>query len=280
MDRKRFEGYLLVTDMDGTLLNAQKEISKENLAAIERFVAQGGLFTVATGRIVEPAGYFVKQLPVNTPAILYNGAVIYDYSREEAIWQSELPDAGKAALQQVVEAFPGIGAEIYVQGEPYPYVLRENEWTARHRQIERFPYQPIDDVTKVPPDWLKVLFAWEPERLDQTSEAIVRLTEAAQIEWVRSDDRYFEMLARGATKGHALELLTDKIGIAMERCVAIGDHLNDLEMIRRAGIGVAVENAHPLLIEAANRKGKHHQEHAVADVIEWLEAQAEAEARS
>ncbi|SDC78168.1 hypothetical protein SAMN02799630_01471 [Paenibacillus sp. UNCCL117] len=272
-----FAGYLLVTDMDGTLLDKGKEISRENQEAIERFVRLGGRFTVATGRIVGPAGHFVRQLPVNAPAILYNGAMIYDYGRAEPLHQTTLPKAGAEALRDVLEAFPGIGAEVYVQGEPYPYTIRDNAMTARHRSIEQFPLQAAREVTDIPANWLKILFAWEPAELDTASESMVELTRHAGIEWVRSDDRYFEMLPQGATKGDALELLLGLAGVKPGKCIAMGDHLNDLEMIRRAGIGVAVGNAHPLLLEAADHVCKPHTEHAVADVIDWLEQRIRAE---
>ncbi|MEK8129835.1 Cof-type HAD-IIB family hydrolase [Paenibacillus filicis] len=276
-DKPIFEGYALVTDMDGTLLDKQKEISPDNLAAIHRFVSEGGRFTVATGRIVEPAGYFARQLPVNLPAILYNGAMIYDYEREEPLHQTLLPRAAEQALQRVLEAFPEIGAEIYVQGEPYPYTIRDNAMTARHRGIENFPLQAVDEVKSIPADWLKILFAWEPVLLDQASDEMVRLSSGTGVEWVRSDGRYFEMLPQGATKGDALEQLLALTGLELDKCVAMGDHLNDLEMIRRAGMGVAVGNAHPLLLEAADHVCKSHTEHAVADVIGWLEQRIRSE---
>ncbi|WP_281887944.1 Cof-type HAD-IIB family hydrolase [Paenibacillus sp. YYML68] len=272
MEKRMFEGYILVTDMDGTLLSKKKEISPENAEAIQRFVDLGGTFTIATGRIVEPAGLFARQLPVNAPAILYNGAVIYDYSKEQVVWESILPASGKGALQRVIETFPEIGCEIYVQGEQYPYTIQDNSMTQRHRNIEKFPYQPVTSILEVPEQWLKVLFAWEPDKMDAASEQIVALTAGSDVDWVRSDDRYFEMLPVNSTKGHALERVLDMLGIPKERCVAMGDHLNDLEMIRRAGIGVAVSNAHSLLIESADHVCKHHDEHAVADVIRFLEA--------
>ncbi|WP_088833006.1 Cof-type HAD-IIB family hydrolase [Paenibacillus tyrfis] len=273
MKDRRFEGYLLVTDMNGTLLDSAKQISGENRAAIERFTSLGGRFTLATGRIAGSVRPFVEQLPVNTPAILYNGAVIHDFSRGEAIWERTLSASAKEAVGRVLERFPGIGAELYVRGGAAPYVLQENETTERHRAVEKFPLLRLNSYDDVSEPWIKLLFAWEPSLLDEAVPEIVRLTAGTEVDWVRSDDKYFEMLAPEATKGHALERLAAELGIPMERCIALGDHLNDLEMIRRAGIGIAVANAHPELLDAAKRHGKHHNEHAIADVIEWLEEQ-------
>ena len=68
----------LFTDIDGTLLNSQKEISQENIDSIHKLVEQGGHFSVATGRCAEITFPFVDNLPINAPAILFNGAAVYD----------------------------------------------------------------------------------------------------------------------------------------------------------------------------------------------------------
>ncbi|CAG7622096.1 Cof-type HAD-IIB family hydrolase [Paenibacillus allorhizosphaerae] len=268
-----FEGCLLVTDMDGTLLDRDKKISLENREAIERFVAQGGLFTIATGRIAVSARPYVEQLPVGAPAILYNGAVIYDFAQGERTWSKNLPASAKEVVERVIRRFPGIGVEVYETTNDYPTIAQNNEITLRHQQIESVPFQKADRLELVPEPWIKVLFAWEPERIDEVSAAVGELTGDADVLWVRSDDKYLELLSSGASKGHALERLMQQLGISRDRCLAMGDHLNDLEMIRRAGVGVAVANAHPELLGAAVHCCKHHEEHAVADAIGWWEAQ-------
>ncbi|TVY06732.1 Cof-type HAD-IIB family hydrolase [Paenibacillus cremeus] len=276
MDQKVFSGCLLVTDLDGTLLGSDKQISKENLAAIERFVEEGGLFTIATGRITASARRYVEQLPVKAPAILYNGAVVYDYERDETVWAKELPESVIGVMERAMQRFPELGVEIYEENGDSPYIVRENETTLRHRAIERFPEKAAPDYTTLSKPWMKVLFAWEPKRLDEVAAVAEELKGTADVIWVRSDDKYLELLPAGASKGHALEQLAAQLGIHSEHCVAMGDHLNDLEMIRRAGIGIAVANAHPDLLQEANHCCKHHNDHAVADVIAWWEEKRSA----
>ncbi|CAG7604703.1 5-amino-6-(5-phospho-D-ribitylamino)uracil phosphatase YcsE [Paenibacillus solanacearum] len=279
MDRI-FEGCLLVTDMDGTLLDRDKKISPENREAIARFVAQGGLFTIATGRIAASARSYVEQLPVGVPAILYNGAVIYDFDRNERTWTRALPESALEVVERTVRRFPGIGVEIYEAAKEYPTIAQENEMTAQHQQIESMPFQKADRPGLVAQPWIKVLFAWEPARIDEVAAAVEELTGNADVLWVRSDDKYIELLSTGASKGHALERLMQQLGISRDCCLAMGDHLNDLEMIRRAGVGVAVANAHPELLGAAVHCCKHHQDHAVADAIAWWEARRRSEIRT
>lgn len=268
MNKQRFEGYLLVTDMDGTLLNSGKIISPENKQAIEMFVEHGGLFTLATGRITSSVQRFAEQLPLNAPAILYNGAVIHDFAKGVDIWQRTLVPSAGAVLSRVMERFPEVGVEIYCGSEPY--FIRENETTDYHRRMEKFTRPVLESFESLKDPWFKVLLAWTPERLDEV-ERFTAETEDEDVIWVRSDEKYLELLPSDATKGHALEHLVQLMGIEMSKCIAMGDNLNDLEMIRRAGVGVAVANAHEILLSASDRSCCHHEEHAVADVIAWLD---------
>ncbi|MCZ8511341.1 Cof-type HAD-IIB family hydrolase [Paenibacillus filicis] len=269
MESQLFSGYLLVTDMDGTLLGADKSISPDNLAAIERFTAQGGRFTLATGRIASSVRRYAEQLPLGAPAILCNGAMIYDFASGETVWERMLPVSdAEGIIQRMLSLYPQIGVEIYPKGWDVPFFRNENEVTQRHERMEKFRRR-ADSAPAEP--WIKVLFAWEPARLDAITPHLQELTGSAEVEWIRSDDKYLELLAKDSTKGHALEALTRRLGMDPAKSIAMGDHLNDLEMIRRAGVGVAVANAHPELRAAAGHHAKHHEEHAVADVIEWLE---------
>ena len=85
--KKIFDGYTLVSDMDGTLINSNKEISKENLDAIKYFVNNGGKFTVATGRMVASVECFLDRLNLDLPAILHNGGKIYDYNNKKVVYE-------------------------------------------------------------------------------------------------------------------------------------------------------------------------------------------------
>lgn len=275
MDNKRLAGYMLVTDMDGTLLNSSKQISEENRSAIERFVAQGGIFTLATGRIASSVKRFADVLPLGAPAIIYNGAIIYDFATEKPVWRRTLnKHEVQPALERVMERFPELGVEIYTGEEPH--FLSENSMTDHHRRMEHFNRPITSDMNDLKDPWFKVLTAWDPAKLDEVQA--YAMEHEAQLTWVRSDDKYLEILPDQATKGHALEHLIELMGIEPSKCIAMGDHLNDYEMIKRAGIGIAVANAHESLFEVSNRSCCHHNEHALADVIGWLEREVSASA--
>ena len=91
------ENTMLITDLDGTLLPASKEISVADAAAISQFRAKGGKFAIATGRTLQAAQRYLKKLQPNIPVILFNGAAIYDPVAEKWLYTGELPPEAAAS---------------------------------------------------------------------------------------------------------------------------------------------------------------------------------------
>ena len=104
----KFGDILLVSDFDRTLTNKEDEIPQANLDAIADFMREGGAFTVATGQSVEAHGKRYNRVPMNAPCIVFNGSVLYDFERKEALDITELPpDAGKLA-EELAASFPNV----------------------------------------------------------------------------------------------------------------------------------------------------------------------------
>lgn len=260
------QGLLLVTDMDGTMLTTDKQISNENLEAIKRFRELGGRFTIATGRSIPSLEHYVHLLDLDTPVILYNGGTIYDYGRREILWHSLLKEETRAYVRDVYERFPQVGIEILLGDQIY--VVRKNEVVHRHLETERLPYN-MTTVDEAPKGWFKVLFALEPELMDEF-EAYMLSQNYDDVCFVRSFTHYFEMLPIGCSKGGALHHLAEVTDTPIEKVVAIGDYYNDYEMIQNAGVGVAVENAPDELKQIANLVVCDNDHHAIADLVETL----------
>ena len=266
MRRLPFEGRLLVCDMDGTLLNSKSKVSKENKEALERFVEGGGLFTVATGRMEISVIPYLSDLPVNVPAILYNGAAIYDFGKNKILWEDNLQPGVINPIKQVIERFPGIGVEFFHGGRAY--FVKQNEFTEAHMIRENFK-PVITEVDEVPLPWFKSILAWDPKKLREVEEFLNGFHEP--FTQVYSEPQFLELLNLNASKGNALKVLTQMLGISKSSVIAMGDNLNDVELIREADIGIAVENAHSRLKAIADICCAHHDRNAVSEVIEWLE---------
>ncbi len=266
MRRLPFEGRLLVCDMDGTLLNSNSLVSSENKAALKRFVEGGGLFTVATGRMEQSVMRYLSDLPINVPAIVYNGAAIYDFKTGRLLWEDNLSSAVVGPVEKVMERFPGIGVEFFHGGRTY--MVTENEYTVAHMLREKI--QPvITKIEDIPQPWQKIIFAWDPEKLKPVEEYLKDFDEPFRT--VYSEPYFLELLNTNTSKGQALKVLTGMLGLADACVIAMGDNLNDVELIEEAHVGIAVENAHGKVKAAADVCCTHHDRHAVSEVIEWLE---------
>ncbi len=234
----KFSGKLFVSDMDATLLDSEHRISDENREAIEYFISEGGRFTVATGRMVPAVEAYFDRFRINAPALLHNGAKIYDFERGRAVFEKYIEEERKQAIRRVHDEIPEIGLEVY--SEEKVYVYRECCETARFKtRSYEVCYTLPDEVWSKP--WIKVLLIGERELLDKY-EPIYRAEYDSGF-CVRSGSRYLDVVANGVSKGLALERLMKMLGIRREAVYAAGDNMNDIDMLRRAGTACAVANA-------------------------------------
>ena len=261
-----FQGTLLVCDMDGTLLNSEHKISLENKEAIRRFVDGGGMFTVATGRRSGGVAEVVKGLPMNLPVILLNGSQIYDLGRDCSLENFFIREDLSPLLKSIKAAFPDVGIEVFI--EEGIAVVNDNQQVDFHRKLE--PILPgIIEIDDLPQPWFKVIFAGDNDRLLEVEDHLRAFSGTWRA--VFSAVIFLEILDREASKGNSIKKMVELLSLDVKRIVTMGDNMNDLEMIQIADHGVAVENANDRLKEAADFCVGHHDDHAVAQVIEMLE---------
>lgn len=261
----KFDGKLLVSDMDATLLNSVSEISAANREAIEYFMSEGGRFTVASGRMVHAVRFYFDQMRINAPAVLYNGAKLYDYGSEKTVHEEFIEDWRKPALKRVYENHPEFGLEVY-SGE-IAYVYR------RCFETERFLTKPYKVVYEMPDEvwdmpWTKALIIGRREDLDGF-EPIYRARYDKGLS-VRSGDHYLDLVSSAASKGAGVRRLAALLGIERENIYAAGDNMNDIDMLRAAGHAYAVANAEPAVKAAADEIVPGCDEDAIAYIIESL----------
>ncbi len=258
------ENTMLITDLDGTLLPASKEISVADAAAISQFRAKGGKFAIATGRTLQAAQRYLKKLHPNIPVILFNGAAIYDPVAEKWLYTEELPLEAAAITRQVLEAFPDVSAEILRTDGTY--VSRMTPYEKEHLEICQV--EPILAMPEeIPHGWLKVLFAIAPERMPDLI-AYFQEQNWTCADFVQSEARFYEMLPKGVTKGSALRRYRTICGAEGWHIVAAGDFDNDLDMLRVADTSACPSNAQPCIKEIANIQLMHScEENAIAELI-------------
>lgn len=259
---------VIVSDMDGTLLNSEKKITPENLKAIEKFRAMGGHFTVATGRTIQSFEPYAEMLKIDMPLIMYNGAMIYDYTKNKMLYSVYLPECAKKISLEIVRNFENIGGEILKADGTY--VFKNNEFEDMHTKVCGVNAE-FCELENMPPDkWLKVLFAASPENLQKLVDFINK-KRYNEVSFVKSSDIFYEMLEPSSTKGSALKIYRSLDGMQNFKFISIGDYNNDLEMIQEADIGAVPSNAQPEVKKAAGiLLGNSCDEDAVAELIDLI----------
>lgn len=259
---------VLLSDMDGTLLNSKKLINEVDLAAIQRFIDLGGHFTVATGRTLQAFERYRDSLKLNMPVIMYNGAAIYDYSSGKALYTHPLPDECRNISKELLEAMPDAGGEVLkLDGT---YVFRNNDYQKLHTKLCGITpfYSTLDEIPEG--GWLKVLFAMAPDDMEYI-EILVRQKNYETVSFVKSSEMFYEMLPVGVSKGSALAHYRRLDGMTDFKFVAIGDFDNDIEMIREADLGVCPANAEESVKKASDLVlNKTNDEGAVAELINHI----------
>jgi Cof subfamily protein (haloacid dehalogenase superfamily) len=259
---KKFEGCLIVSDMDATLLTDKHKISEENRQAIEYFINNGGMFTVSTGRMVEAVKMYLPSVPINVPAILHNGAKLYDFEKEKTLFAKSIEEERKSIFRRAYEDFPEIGMEVYTSSENV-YIYRECSETARFKRRKyEVTFGVPDEVWKEP--WIKFLFIGEKAVINRF-EKIYRSDYDSGYA-VRSGDKYLDIVADGVSKGIALGKLADML--KAKKTIAVGDNMNDISMLEAADIGAAVENAEKSVKATADIIVPDNNHHAIKYIIE------------
>lgn len=264
----KFDGILLLTDMDGTLLTSERNISSENLAALRYFMEQGGRFSVATGRSKPGMEHFLEYLPINAPAVIYNGAVVYDFEAKCPVWQRPLGERGLLLNALVQAEFPGAGLETYEMDTAY--ALSDNPISRRHFEAVKMTWK-LAGAEEVPQPWVDMLLL---EREEILPEIKARIEEAfpGQYFLQYSDKEFLEVLHPEANKGSAALALCKQLGIKAENLYTIGDGRNDIQLLTCTPNAYAPANAEPEVLALCPRMLPHHNDHAIAALIAELDA--------
>lgn len=275
----KFTGVLLASDFDNTLLNTETarrtgsavpELPERNRRALTYFMDQGGTFAVATGRALAAIEKFVDQIPMNAPAVICNGAALYDFQKGEYLELINLDREACLRCQEVLDRFPTAAAEAYPL-ENVIHAVRPNLYTRQHEHVTHVAVQADASLREVPQPITKLMFEECHETLETIRAYIVSQPWATRYEVFFSDRTLLEVTARGASKGAMVHRLAERLGIAPEHVYCAGDEANDLSMLTMAAEGFAPANC----VDAVRACGATivcDADHgALADIVEILD---------
>lgn len=265
---------LVASDVDGTLLGHDETASARTRTVLGRMAEAGVPLVLATGRPPRWVPMVCDAIGLRGLCVAANGAVLYDAAADRVLDAATL---GRAELAEVVAgvraAVPGCGLAVERVGSgafdrPREQFLSEPAY--RHAW-------PHPDDTRVDPDELlrapvvKVL-ARHPTRSSDAMAAAVREHVGHLVDVTFSaSGGLVECSATGVTKARGLALAAQRLGVEAVDVVAFGDMPNDLDMLGWAGHGVAVANAHPTVLAAADEVVGSNLDDGVASVLErWF----------
>ncbi len=300
------ENILLVSDFDRTLTDHQDKIPQANLDAIEEFIKEGGAFTVATGHSVASHGKRCHRVPMSAPCITFNGAVIYDYDREEVIYAKELPDSAAQMAEELTKKFPS--CMISLQTLQDQYQLSQIEDPAQRRILAMFQQgtdAPAPTRQKEP--WIKLAITALPDmgaaghhmpelsdpkdlmahiketmtgrdffrdsdpatdRILQDVTAWVETNYPGQYTIVRSMPMMLEIQSAGVTKGTSARMLAGMLH--RDRLICVGDAPNDVGMLDEADEAFLAADGDASMQNAGYHIASPSTEGTVASVIREL----------
>lgn len=260
-----YNNIVLLTDLDGTLLNTSSMVSSRNKEAIEAFINGGGKFGIATGRGEKNSLNFIDNLEINIPSILFNGCGLYDY-KEKRYLELKLLSNNKLKdfLIDCMKQFPEVVVQIYsTRG---CLIITPEEMIDEDIRKHHSPFYNtnLDDI--IDEEWIKILFRGNKEELNGIEEFGNQLNLNEEMTMVYSSDIYLEILPSNSSKGSMLITLRKMLGEEYTY-YAVGDYYNDIEMIKVADVGIATANAPEEIKAIADIVTVSNDDDVLADVI-------------
>lgn len=256
-------------DFDGTLYREDHTISQTNKRAIKEFTQAGGKFVISTGRLFSAIYPKLEELELDGDVIVYQGGGIFDIKSKKQIFGKFFDKDDTIAILEYVESLgDNYTPMVYLNDTPYCQEFNEAVeifigicavgYEVTHKPLSQFvresEFLPIKVVILADDEHCKRLVKEGREKFPQ-------------LAIMRSHRLVVEAITKGINKGEAIKWLCNKYGIDASEAIAMGDSENDIEMIKAAGLGIAVGNAMDTVKLAADYVADTNDNDAVAQVI-------------
>ncbi|MFZ2590312.1 MAG: Cof-type HAD-IIB family hydrolase [Leuconostoc citreum] len=257
-------------DIDGTLLNDQREVTPEVKQAIKHALAQDVKIVITTGRPLPGVKGILAELGIagdNQYVITYNGGLVQTADGKKTLFRQPLSVAEFKKINDFM-----VSKDTYVQVETHDAAYTTHHkihpWASFENSLVNLPLFVLDseaELEKV--EFIKAIANDEESKLDLV-QAAVPDDISQNVNVIRSTANNLEFIDRQASKGNALLALAKKLAVKPSETMAIGDQANDYSMIEQAGIGVAMGNAIPDIKQIADFETATNNASGVAKAIE------------
>lgn len=277
------EGYriveykLLALDIDGTILNSRSKLTPRTEEAISRAVRRGIRVVLATGRRLSNTLPLLNTLDLTDLVVIHNGVVVHDPQTEQNVLQGGID---LALAQQIVDKLDSMSMNylVYTGESAGERVLAPmGSWAEPEDLLSYYLGESAEFASGIkltsPP--VRISLIDRAEKVDPFYEELSQGYGGGQIHSMlfgteRNIWRGIEMIPANCNKGTGLRFVAERFGLEASQVVAIGDNINDLEMVTWAGLGIAMGNGPELLKTKAKRIAPSHDQDGAAQIIEEL----------
>lgn len=271
MEKKNYSDWLVVSDIDGTLLNKIRKIPEANKKAVNRFVHElSGNFTLGSARNVQSLSTHYKNLPgLTTPAIVMNGAGIYDFKKREMIWFNAIPDSGAEVVRKCLEKFRFLEVSIFT--DDMIYLIRPRIASPIMMWLDKLRHKKVKTVDEVPKGrWGKVVFfclPWQRKEVRRFADSV----SDENVGYIDTTIASFDLVNKTTNKGTAVAALAEILGINEDKIGVIGDYYNDWDMLSSVKHSACPKQAPQDIHELCEFHACHCNDGAVADFLSYIE---------
>ena len=285
---------LIAIDLDGTMLNKYGVVTEGTKQTIKETIQKGTEVIIASGRPIDSIKVIAKEIGSEKYFIAGNGAIIYDIKKDEIIYENFLNKNKVLEIADICEK-NNIAYNIYTENTIIAKQLRYNvlyyyKENLNKEEKLKTNITLVDDIREYVKNsenekFLKVTICDEHKSIfdailrkintisnitildvcHTTKKTIKQGTEEIDIEYY-----YTEISKKDVDKWNAIKYLIEKLGIKKEEVVAIGDNINDREMIKNAGVGIAMGQSMPEIKEVADQVTENNEVHGVNKALESL----------
>lgn len=236
---------VVVSDLDGTLLNSAHQISDQTRETLHTLVQKGVKFVMATGRHYVDVRHIRNTLGLDIYLITSNGAMVHD-KQDTLIYNQTIATDVARELANLARD-PSLHVNVYygeqwLVEEEMPWLLEFHHESGFHYTLADFATHPLDRVNKV-------FYTGEHEKLLVIEQQLqARYGQSLNITFSLPD--CLEVMHGEVNKGRAVKAVLEQNGLSLEQAIAFGDGMNDFEMLSMVGHGVVMGNAHDRLMAA------------------------------
>ncbi len=269
-DLEKFKYKMIFTDIDGTLLNKNREISEETKAEVKRITKDYNIpFVLVSSRMPKAMQHLQEMLGFRFPIISYNGALVIDQDKTQILLSETIPFY---IVKSICEFSRYSKVHVSLYRNDNWYVEKLDYWA--NREINNTKVEPEvkgfkqlfcnADVEEL--NMHKIMCMGEKDGIDKIVENLNDVF-SDELNIYRSKDTYLEITSNKVSKASAVKLIQEKFGFNNEEIIAIGDNYNDKEMLVYAGLGVAMGNANKQIKKIADEITLPNSMNGVAAVI-------------